>query len=290
VHLRKRCLRCHHCGARGPAAPARTAAAGQLLTHGLGTEQTERFLRELLNCPVHRVDSDAMRGREAMQTAARHRHSGEPCVILGTQMLTKGHHFPAVQLVGIIDADALLYSADFRGEERMAQLVTQVAGRAGRERAGGRVLVQTHYPATRSSPLLQDGDYTAGAAHAAQRREALGLPPAVSCPCCARDAATRPTASVSWQRWRVTHADALPADCQLIGPLPSADAAPRRSLPLAAVVLTPATRAAQQAARPWSAAARNCATGRTELVYRCRPGGRALSRRRRIWQCRGETG
>ena len=78
-----------------------------------------------------------------METLVAEINRGEPCILLGTQMLTKGHHFPAVSLVAVIDADALLFSADFRGEERMAQLLTQVAGRAGRAEATGVVLLQT---------------------------------------------------------------------------------------------------------------------------------------------------
>ena len=78
----------------------------------------------------------------AMQALLDTVASGEPCILVGTQMLSKGHHFPRVTLVGVIDADALLFSADFRGEERMAQMITQVAGRAGRSDDPGRVLLQ----------------------------------------------------------------------------------------------------------------------------------------------------
>jgi primosomal protein N' (replication factor Y) len=228
VHLRKRCLRCHHCAARRPLpGQCPDCGSGSLLTHGLGTEQTEEFLSEAINAPIHRVDSDAMRGPEAMQALIDIAQSAEPCVILGTQMLTKGHHFPAVQLVGIIDADALLYSADFRGEERMAQLVTQVSGRAGRERAGGEVLVQTHYPADLLFELLRDGDYTAVADTLLQRREALGLPPFGHL-CLLRTDARNEADGERFLQTLARHARGrLPADCQLIGPLPSA--MPRRA-------------------------------------------------------------
>ncbi|MDP5053813.1 MAG: primosomal protein N', partial [Congregibacter sp.] len=178
VHLRKRCLRCHHCAAQRALPPSCPDCGGRsLLTHGLGTEQTEEFLKRVLRCPVHRVDSDAMRGVDAMKSLLEVAQSEEPCVILGTQMLTKGHHFPAVQLVGIIDADALLYSADFRGEERMAQLVVQVAGRAGRESAGGKVLIQTHYPDDPLFDALRDGHFEAITTTLLDKRRTLGLPP-----------------------------------------------------------------------------------------------------------------
>ncbi|HEY7776751.1 MAG TPA: primosomal protein N', partial [Kineobactrum sp.] len=134
VHRRSRRLRCHHCSA-GERLPQRCPQchSERLLTNGLGTEQAEDVLRQHFGrWPVHRVDSDSMQNRGAMQDLVNDVNRGEPCILLGTQMLTKGHHFPAVSLVAIIDADAMLFSADFRGEERMAQLLTQVAGRAGR--------------------------------------------------------------------------------------------------------------------------------------------------------------
>ena len=119
-----------------------------------------------------------MTGVDALRALLDIGESGEPCVLLGTQMLTKGHHFPRVQLVGMIDADALLYSADFRGEERLAQLVVQVAGRAGRTRGGGRVLLQTHHPDNPLLGALLEGDYGRVARQLLARRSEAGLPPA----------------------------------------------------------------------------------------------------------------
>ncbi|MEM9759163.1 MAG: primosomal protein N', partial [Pseudomonadota bacterium] len=105
VHLRQRRLQCHHCGAKQTLPElCPTCGSPRLLTRGLGTEQTEAFLTAALSCPIHRIDSDAMRGRDAMQALLDIAESEEPCVILGTQMLTKGHHFPRVQLVGVLDA------------------------------------------------------------------------------------------------------------------------------------------------------------------------------------------
>ena len=154
VHRRQRRLRCHHCSAnlRLPQA-CPSCHSARLLTNGLGTEQTEEVLRSsFADWPIYRVDSDSMQGKGAMQALVSEVQHGAPCILLGTQMLTKGHHFPGVNLVAVIDADALLFSADFRGEERMAQLLTQVAGRAGRAGDAGQVLVQTHYP---DHPLMQ---------------------------------------------------------------------------------------------------------------------------------------
>lgn len=227
VHLRQRQLRCHHCAARGPLPGACPQCRGRLLTRGLGTEQTEEYLREVLRCPVHRIDSDSMRGRDAASALHEIGNSAEPCVLLGTQMLTKGHHFPRVQLVGVIDADALLYSADFRGEERLAQLVVQVAGRAGRERSGGRVLLQTHHPENSLlQGLLRDG-YSRVATDLLKQRRAAGLPPAGQL-CLLRCDSRDEQAGEQFLRGVRRQVEArLPASARLIGPLPSA--LPRRA-------------------------------------------------------------
>ncbi len=227
VHLRQRSLRCHHCGARH-ALPAHCGDCGgpRLLTRGLGTEQAEETLAARLPCPVHRVDSDAMRPRQAMQALLDIAERGEPCVFIGTQMLTKGHHFPAVQLVGIIDADALLFSADFRGEERMAQLITQVAGRAGREDSGGRVLLQTHYPDSGLFRELRTGSYGAAARRMLGERRAAGLPPAAQLVMLRADAPVDKDAEAFLAQLR-RQLPPLPAGCAIIGPLPSS--LPRRA-------------------------------------------------------------
>jgi primosomal protein N' (replication factor Y) len=227
VHLRRGQLRCHHCMARSPLPAACPQCQGQLLTRGLGTEQIEAFLRESLQCAVHRIDSDSMRGREAAQALFELTAAGEPCVLLGTQMLTKGHHFPRVQLVGVIDADALLYSADFRGEERLAQLVVQVAGRAGRERSGGQVLLQTHHP---EHPLLQGliaGGYDAVVPQLLAARRETGLPPAGQLSMLRCDSRGERDGEAFLQRLRGEVEGALPLGARLIGPLPSS--LPRRA-------------------------------------------------------------
>jgi primosomal protein N' (replication factor Y) len=221
VHLGRRRLRCHHCGA-GRALPLQCPECGsrQLLAQGLGTEQTEAFLKARLPCPVHRIDSDAMRGHDAMRELLRIGQDGEPCVILGTQMLTKGHHFPGVQLVGIIDADALLFSADFRGEERMAQLITQVAGRAGREHAGARVLVQTHHPDRELFTALSSGSYEDIAQNLLEQRRATALPPAGQLVILRADAPGERDGERFLTELREAMGDP-PGDCRLIGPLPA---------------------------------------------------------------------
>jgi primosomal protein N' (replication factor Y) len=172
-------LRCHHCEWRLKVPPrCPQCHSRNLMAHGVGTERTEKTLQSRFsNYPVHRVDRDTMQRRRAMEDLTDAVHTGEPCILLGTQMLTKGHHFPNVTLVGLLDIDASLFSADFRGPERMGQLLTQVSGRAGRADKPGRVMLQTHYP---DHPLLQallDNGYDAFAEQLLAARRESGLPP-----------------------------------------------------------------------------------------------------------------
>ncbi|TGD73055.1 primosomal protein N' [Mangrovimicrobium sediminis] len=179
LHRRARRLRCHHCGAARPLPrECPDCRSQQLLTRGLGTEQSEEVLRQRFPAwPVFRVDSDSMQGRQAMQALVDQVNRGDPCILLGTQMLTKGHHFPGLTLVGIVDMDAMLFSTDFRGEEHAAQLLTQVAGRAGREATPGRVLLQTHHPQHPALQAMLAQPYHEQARAMLARREATGLPP-----------------------------------------------------------------------------------------------------------------
>ena len=250
VHRRARRLRCHHCG-RSQTLPPRCpqCRSATLLAVGLGTQQTEDFLHKRFgNWPIFRVDSDSMQGRNAMQALVQEINKGAPGILLGTQMLTKGHHFPGVSLVAIIDADALLFSADFRGEERMAQLLTQVAGRAGRARVKGRVILQTHYP---DHPLLQ-GMLTTSYAQQARallaRRQATGMPPAGQLVMLRTDCADASCAETFLQELRTRTEQQLPPGSSLIGPLPSP--MPRRAGKFRSqlMLVAPHRRAAQEAA------------------------------------------
>ena len=126
--------------------------------------------------PVIRVDSDTMTSRQSMLDLTEQLANGDPVLMIGTQMLSKGHHFPHVTLVAVVDADALLFSPDFRGEERLLQLLTQVGGRAGRDGTPGEVLIQTRHP---DHPLMHHLDkphHTALPALLSHRSQA-GLPP-----------------------------------------------------------------------------------------------------------------
>ena len=221
VHRRPACLRCHHCGATH-AIPRQCpdCHGASLMAAGLGTEQTEDFLRHRFGqWPIFRVDSDSMQGRHAMGELVAKINQGQPGILLGTQMLTKGHHFPAVGLVAVIDADAMLFSADFRGEERMAQLLTQVAGRAGRAGVPGEVMLQTHYPDHPAVQAMLTVEYGDQARAMLRNRQAAGMPPAGQLMIVRSDC----NDPAYGEKFLQTLRDrvALPNGARLIGPLPS---------------------------------------------------------------------
>ena len=172
-------LNCHHCGSQRPVERCcPKCQSEELRPVGAGTERTEEHLAACFpDFPVLRIDRDTMSRKRAMQEMLERIHSGEPCLLVGTQMLAKGHHFPDVTLVAILDADGGLFSADFRGPERMAQQVIQVAGRAGRADKPGQVIIQTHMA---EHPLMLDlieHDYSRFAARELAARQSAQLPP-----------------------------------------------------------------------------------------------------------------
>ena len=178
VHLGASRLRCHHCGADAPL-PANCPQCGYAVKHvGQGTERVEETLAKLFpDMPIARLDRDVVRKRGDLEEVVARINSGEARILVGTQMLTKGHDFPNVTLVVVLNADQGLFSTDFRAPERVAQSIIQVAGRAGRGNKPGDVLIQTEYP---EHPLLvallADG-YDGFATTALAERAAAGWPP-----------------------------------------------------------------------------------------------------------------
>lgn len=178
-HKHKQQLHCHHCGSE-TAAPTLCGDCGstELLAIGAGTERIENFLIERFpKVHVNRIDRDTTRRKGTLENKIQQAHEGGASILVGTQMLAKGHDFPNVTLVGVLDTDQALYSADFRASEHLAQLITQVSGRAGRAEKPGEVLIQTHHP---DHPLLQmllHEGYEKFATAALTEREQAGLPP-----------------------------------------------------------------------------------------------------------------
>ncbi len=178
-HRKKQHLQCHHCENIQPRPQQCPSCASPVLEHfGSGTEQLEQALAEIFSpVPVYRVDSDSMRARGSMQQLREEVLSGQPCILVGTQMLTKGHHFPRIGLVVVVDVDQALFSADYRATERLAQQLVQVAGRAGREGSKGHILLQTRQPEHPLLQLLISTDYWQVAGQLLKLREQAGFPP-----------------------------------------------------------------------------------------------------------------
>ncbi|MDZ7751382.1 MAG: primosomal protein N' [Gammaproteobacteria bacterium] len=170
---------CHYCGAVAPMPEhCPECRSTELRFLGKGTERIEEALRgPFPEARIVRVDRDSTRRKGALEDALAEVHSGRADILIGTQMVAKGHHFPAVTLVGILDADGGLCAVDYRAPERLAQLIVQVAGRAGRGDTAGEVMVQTHQP---EHPLLQAlaaGGYGAAVPILRGERRAAELPP-----------------------------------------------------------------------------------------------------------------
>ena len=180
LHRAPAVLTCHHCGARA-AIPAACPGCGgrDLLAVGAGTQRTETGLRERFpEAPLYRIDRDTTRSQRRLEEQLSRIRQGGSAILVGTQMLAKGHHFPNVTLVVALNADAGFLSADFKAAERTAQLIVQVAGRAGRAERPGEVWVQSLQPDNPALKQLVEGGYAAFAAQELGSRERAGLPPA----------------------------------------------------------------------------------------------------------------
>ncbi len=179
VHNFPRHLHCHHCDHQRPL-PSQCPSCHNrdLDTRGQGTERCEIVLQKMFpNIEVVRVDQDSMQSKNAMKDLIKRVNQGDPCILVGTQMLAKGHHFAKVTVVVLMDIDQGLFSGDFRGPERMGQQIVQVSGRAGREQLKGVVLLQTYQP---HHPLLQcllNNSYHTFANELLRERSLAGLPP-----------------------------------------------------------------------------------------------------------------
>lgn len=206
-HRAQNRLNCHHCG-RSRAVPARCpdCRAPQLVAVGAGTERIEAALQERFpDVPVLRADRDAVRGREDFEKLLRQAGKGHPCILVGTQMLAKGHHLPGIGLAVMLDTDQLLFSADFRAPERLAQSIVQVAGRAGREKPGKFVL-QSRYPEHPLIQTLADGDYLRAARLLLEERREAELPPWIHL-AMVRAEAQQPSAAVEFLGAVATNVD-----------------------------------------------------------------------------------
>jgi primosomal protein N' (replication factor Y) len=178
VHRSTQRMRCHHCDGDAPVPMSCPDCAAETHPVGQGTERIEEVLARLYpDTAIARIDRDAVRRRGELEAALERVDTGDVRILVGTQMLTKGHHFPDVTLVVVLNADQGLFSTDFRASERLAQTIVQVAGRAGRAERAGEVLIQSSYPAHPLLTSLLSGGYPAFAAAALAERAAASWPP-----------------------------------------------------------------------------------------------------------------
>ncbi len=179
IHFDESCLRCHHCGQEQRLIKQCPACkVGELTPLGLGTERVEKVLAELFPDKVTvRLDRDSTQRKGSLENYLQQINQGKVDIILGTQMLSKGHHFPNVTLVAILDVDSGLFSIDFHAPEKLAQMIVQVSGRAGRAEKPGKVIMQTRQPEhPLLTTLIREGYRSFAKTALAERKEAL-LPP-----------------------------------------------------------------------------------------------------------------
>lgn len=179
IHQDEGLLRCHHCGQEQRLIKQCPACkTGELTPLGLGTERVEKVLAELFaDKTIVRLDRDSTQRKGSLESYLQQINQGEVNIILGTQMLAKGHHFPNVTLVAILDVDSGLFSIDFHAAEKLAQMIVQVSGRAGRAEKPGKVIMQTRQPEHPLLTTLIRSGYNSFARTALAERKEASLPP-----------------------------------------------------------------------------------------------------------------
>lgn len=219
-HKARERLQCHHCGATRRI-PRRCPDCGAPHFHvlGEGTQRVEEVVAERFPAtPVLRVDRDSTRRRGSLESLLERASSGEPCVLVGTQMLAKGHDFPKVTLAALVNVDQALFSADFRATERLSQLIVQVAGRSGRGADAGVVVLQTWQPEHPVFEALRDGGYQKIAASLLTERKVARLPPFAAAALLRSEASGLAEATGFLEEARQLM---LADDLELLGPVPA---------------------------------------------------------------------
>ena len=252
LHLSDKRLRCHHCGYQ-LRVPLACPDCGNADLHpvGSGTQRVEIVLQERFpEARILRVDRDSTRNKRAWQTMLKQIRANEVDILVGTQMLAKGHDFPALTLVGVLNPDSALYSSDFRAPEKLFAQLVQVAGRAGRADKPGEVLIQTAFPDHPLFRALQTHDFDGWAASQLAERKMAGFPPFVY------QAMLRAEGKQENEVYRYlgdarTAAIALQLDVEVFGVVPAA--LPRRANHLRAQLLIQARsrKALQNFLRAW---------------------------------------
>ncbi len=222
VHLRARHLRCHHCGDQRPI-PSHCPECGNacLESTGEGTQKIEALLREQFPAArILRVDSDTLSRRDAWAETAAAIEEGRVDIIVGTQIMVKGHDFPKITLVAALNVDGALFSSDFRGSERLFSQLVQVAGRAGRADRPGEVMIQTAFPDHPLFGALLQHDYDTFAQQELEQRRLAGFPPFMY-QAILRAAAENPSHVESFMAEAVRWAQPLADGIEIYDPVPA---------------------------------------------------------------------
>jgi primosomal protein N' (replication factor Y) len=222
VHARAGVVRCHHCGAERALDWNCATCGGERIAVGAGTQRVGDELGALFPAArIARLDRDSTSRKGSLDAVLGDVEAGNVDVLVGTQMLTKGHDFPRVTLVGVLNADQGLFGTDPRSHERLAQTILQVAGRAGRADLPGEVVIQTHHPAHPLLACLVEGDYTAFATLALAERREAAWPPFAHLALWHAEAARRDTALAFLEQVRLA-AEAQRSAVAVLGPAPLA--------------------------------------------------------------------
>ena len=223
LHQSNSQLRCHHCGTEQyKPSTCPKCKSDDLLQMGFGTERIEQALTELFpQYQVIRIDRDSTRRKGSMEKLLNEINNGKRQILIGTQMLAKGHHFPNVTLVGMLNADHGLYSSDFRASERMGQLILQVAGRAGREEKEGEVLIQTHHADHPLFKPLLNHDYPGFAKTLIEERQQTELPPFTHLALLRAEAVDQQSPMIFLEQARLILEQSNQIELMLMGPFPA---------------------------------------------------------------------
>ncbi len=222
LHGRQDALLCHHCGAQHPRIDACPDCFSPTKPVGQGTERIEETIAESFpKASIARLDRDSIRRRGELEAMFERINQREIDILVGTQMLAKGHDFPNVTLVAVLNADQGLFSTDFRASERLAQTIVQVAGRAGRAERPGEVLIQTDYPDHPLLRLLLQGGYDAFAEGAIQERAECQWPPFARLALLRAEATTAATPMTFLQAALKLGRKQASGDVRLLGPAPA---------------------------------------------------------------------
>lgn len=222
-HAHKHKVICHHCDFEEPVPPACPDCGNEhISTKGQGTERLEHALQtQLPNAHIVRIDRDTTTQKHALSEKLQAVNAGEPVLLIGTQMLAKGHDFPNLTLVGILDIDQSLFSTDFRAWEKLAQLIIQVSGRAGRAEKKGTVILQTTQPDHPFFNTLLTGGYLAIAKQSLQERKNWHFPPYAHQMLIRANATKTDHVNAFLTDLKASISEHASTDCILLGPAPS---------------------------------------------------------------------